>query len=173
MLSATRGGLLRFVGTWAGTFLLQTETTGQPVIALAPTQDRPSGVWDGFDTPACCNPSPVHTPPRRLLHRTKPKALVLRVLRHAALGRHHRRRRGKFALINESESSPIRRLARTTAAHPPAGPSAQAPAEPASSISVLARQHQRVAAFTVTVVRRTGTAFKFPKVLQVRAARGL
>ena len=60
MLSAIWVGLLRFVGTWAGTFLLQTETTGQAVVALAPTRARlvPSDLLDGVDTLACCSPCP-------------------------------------------------------------------------------------------------------------------
>ena len=64
MLSAIRVRLLRFVGTCAGTFLLQTETTSQAVDALAPTRARlvPSDLLDGVDTlaaaAACCSPCP-------------------------------------------------------------------------------------------------------------------
>ncbi len=49
LLSATRCGPLRFVGTWAGTFLLQTYTIRPAVVAPAPTPDSVQLTCWSFD----------------------------------------------------------------------------------------------------------------------------
>ena len=85
MLPAIRVGLLRFVGTWAGTSLLrlQTETTGQAVVALAPTRARlmPSDLLDasGVDTlaTACCSPCPWACRGRRDLSSTGSSGILI------------------------------------------------------------------------------------------------
>ena len=85
MLSAIRVRLLRFVGTCAGTFLLQTETTGQAVVALAPTRARlvPSDLLDGVDTlaavAAChgCSPCPSACRGRRDLSSTGSSGILI------------------------------------------------------------------------------------------------
>ena len=72
-------GLLGFVGTWAGRFLLQTETTGQAVVALAPTRARlvPNDLLDGVDTLACCSPCPWACHRRRDLSSTGSSGILI------------------------------------------------------------------------------------------------
>jgi hypothetical protein len=83
LLSAIRVGLLGFVGTWAGRFLLQTETTGQAVVALAPKRARlvPSDLvgWCRHNTlaAACCSPCPWACHRRRDLSSTGSSGILI------------------------------------------------------------------------------------------------